>query len=144
MLQLKKELKQNTLKMRVQPTFRLREFGEAANINVDLDSRIPLFLADVQHLIMYSQLGPYSPYTPARWCQLDKFSKLVSTNVLIVENVSAYHFISNESLFPHLQDNCVHKLELINSNAYKTDFVKDLLMVPLTSKDTFVTYVVDD
>lgn len=119
--------------MRLQPTFRLRELGEAASITVDLENRIPIFLADIQHLIMYSQLGPYAPYTPARWCQLEKYTKLISTNVFIVENLSAYHFISNESYFPFLSSSYPHKLEVVNSNVYKADLVQDLLMVPLTS-----------
>lgn len=119
--------------MRLQPTFRLREFGEAANITVEMENRIPLFLADIQHLIMYSQLGPYAPYTPARWCQLEKYTKLISTNVLIIENLSAYDYISNENSFPCLSNNTQYKLEVVSPATYKTDFVKDLLMVPLTS-----------
>lgn len=140
--QLKKQLRETTLKMRNQPTFRLREFGDVANIQVELEDRIPLFLADVQHLIMYSQLGQFAPYTPARWCQLEKYSKLLITNVLIVENLSAYHYISNESYFPFLKENYNHKLEIVNPSAYKADFIKDLLMVPLTSK--YFLYDIDN
>lgn len=120
--------------MRAQPTFRLRDFGESASLSVEFDSRVPLFISDVQHLIMYSQIGHHSPYTPARWCQLDKYTRVIHTNVLIIENISAYNFISNESLFPFLSSNYTHKLEIVNSSAYKTDLVQDLLMVPLTSK----------
>lgn len=132
-IQLKKQLKETTLKMRQQPTFRLREFGEMASLTVEMENRVPLFVADVQHLIMYSQLGPFAPYTPARWCQLEKYTKLISTNVLIIENVSAYDYLSNENLFTFLKEKCNHVLEVVNSNSYKTDFIQDLLMVPLTS-----------
>lgn len=134
-LHLKKQLRETTQKMRLQPTFRLREFGEAASIAVEMDNRIPLFLTDIQHLLMYSQLGPHAPYTPARWCQLEKFTKLIHTNLLIIENLSAYDYLSNENSFQFLSNNTQYKLEIVNPNTYKTDSVKNLLMVPLTSKE---------
>lgn len=127
-------LRETTKKKRNLPQLRLRDIGENASLSVKLEERIPMFLSDFQHLIMYSQIGPHCPYSPARWCALDKFNKLQNTNVLIVENVSLYHFSSNENQFPFLSKMFDNKLEIITPNSYRSDIVQDLSMVPLTGK----------
>lgn len=127
-------LRETTKKKRNLPQLRLRDIGENASLSVTLDERVPMFLSDFQHLIMYSQIGPHCPYSPARWCALEKFSKLVHTNILIVENVSLYHFSSNENHFPFLSTTFDNKLEMITPNSYHSDIVKDLSMVPLTGR----------
>lgn len=131
-LQLKLLLREQTNKMKAEPKFRLREIGEAAAMDVNIEDRIPLFLSDVQHLLMFAQIGHHSPYSPARWCQLDKFTKLENTNVLIVENVSLYDYMSHESMFSFLNSKFSHKVEIITPGAYKGDIVQDLATVPLT------------
>ncbi|CAH0547861.1 unnamed protein product [Brassicogethes aeneus] len=129
--ELKKMLRNKTNRIRQQPCFRLRDMGENASVALDLELRMPLFLSDLQHLIMYSQIGPHSPYSPARWCALDKYNKLANFNLLIVENVSLYHFSAHESMFPNL-NNFTHQLEVVTPKAYMSDIVRDLSMVPLT------------
>lgn len=131
---LKKMLRENTKKKRNLPLLRLRDVGENASLSVKLDERIPMFLSDFQHLIMYSQIGPHCPYSPARWCALEKFNKLINTNILIVENVSLYHYTTNESQFPFLSSTFETKLEMITPTSYRSDIVQDLSMVPLTGK----------
>lgn len=131
---LKKMLRETSKKKLNQPNLKLRDIGENASLKVKLDERIPMFLSDFQHLIMYSQIGAHCPYSPARWCALDKYNKLINTNILIVENVSLYHYVSNESQFPFLSAKFENKLEMITPNAYRSDIVKDLSMVPLTGK----------
>ncbi|KAJ8958109.1 hypothetical protein NQ318_006038 [Aromia moschata] len=130
--ELKRMLRERTKKIRSVPQFRLRELGENASLKVDINDRIPMFLSDLQHLLMYSQIGVHSPYSPARWCALEKYNRLVNVNLLIVENISLYHFTSHESHFPFLSATFEHKLEIITPNSYKSDIVKDLSMVPLT------------
>lgn len=132
--ELKKLLREKTKKMREQPTFRLRELGDNASLSTEIDARIPLFMSDIQHLIMYSQIGVHSPYNPARWCQLDKYTKLTHTNVLIIENVSYYNYLSNESSFPFLTAAYKVKLEVVNPEAYKGNVVQDISMVPITGE----------
>lgn len=134
-------LRERTKKIRSLPQFRLRELGESASLNVDINDRIPMFLSDIQHLLMYSQIGVHSPYSPARWCALEKYNHLDNVNLLIVENMSLYQFASNENQFPFLSSKFQHKLEIITPSSYKSDIVKDLSMVPLTGKhflDLFV------
>lgn len=127
-------LREKTKHKRGQPQFRLRDFGDNASLKVNIDERVPLFLSDLQHLIMYSQLGVHSPYSPARWCALEKYTKLANTNVLIVENVSLYNYVTHESKMPFLSSTFDHKLEIMTSSSYHSDIVRDLLMVPLTGK----------
>lgn len=131
--ELKKMLRERTKKIRSLPQFRLRELGESASLNVNINDRIPMFLSDIQHLLMYSQIGVHSPYSPARWCALEKYNHLTNVNLLIVENMSLYNFSSNENHFPFLSSTFQHKLEIITPSSYKSDIVKDLSMVPLTA-----------
>ncbi|KAK5642708.1 hypothetical protein RI129_008875 [Pyrocoelia pectoralis] len=121
--------------MKPKAKLRLKEVGINASLDVNQKERVPLFLSDIQDLLLYSQLGSLSPATP-RWCQLDKYNQLVHTTVLIIENVSLYHFSSYESFFPYLSAKFCNKLELIPSPAYKIDIVQDLATLPLTVPQT--------
>lgn len=131
--ELKKMLRERSNKLRQSPNFHLRDMGEYASITVDLDDRMPLFLSDIQHLIMYSQIGVHSPYSPARWCSLEKYNRLTSVNVMVVENLSLYDFSSAQSQFPTL-NNFTHQLEVVTPKSYMSDVIKDLSMVPITGK----------
>lgn len=131
--ELKKMLREKTNKIKQAPKFRLREMGENATLKMDLESRCPLFLSDIQHLLMYSQVGVHSPYSPARWCQLEKYNRLSNVTVLIIENVSLYHYEGFESYFPFLSTNFDYKIEIISPFSYNSDFVKELSMVPLSA-----------
>lgn len=127
-------LREKTTQRRAQPKLKLREIGENASLKVIINDRVPMFLSDLQHLIMYSQIGVHSPYSPARWCALEKYNKLENTNLIIVENISLYHYISQESNFPFLSSTFDHKLEIITPASYRSDIVQDLSMVPLTGE----------
>jgi len=41
--------------------------GECASLAVKEEERTPLFLSDIQHLLMFSMLGHHAPYQPLRW-----------------------------------------------------------------------------
>ncbi|CAH1958805.1 unnamed protein product [Acanthoscelides obtectus] len=132
LIALKKVLREKTTRIKNQPNFKLRELGVNASLTTNINDRVPMFLSDLQHLIMYSQIGVHSPYSPARWCALDKYNRLTNTNLLVIENVSLYDFLNHESLLPFLSSTFDHKLEMITPASYKSDIVKDLSMVPLT------------
>ncbi|XP_066139000.1 RNA exonuclease 5 [Euwallacea fornicatus] len=132
-LELKRMLREKTTKIRQAPKFKLREMGKNATLEVPLDTRCPLFLSDVQHLLMYSQIGVHSPYSPSRWCNLEKYTNLSSVLLLILENVSLYHYEMFEHHFPFTKSNFDHKIEIISPFAYNNDFVKELSMVPVSA-----------
>ncbi|KAK9882941.1 hypothetical protein WA026_023869 [Henosepilachna vigintioctopunctata] len=130
---LKKQLREQTIKMRQHPNFRLRDIGDNASLKVDTENRIPLFLSDIQHLILYSQIGVHAPYSPARWCCLEKYNRLLNTNILIIENLSLYHYSSYENNFPFLSSKFQHELEVLAPPSYRGDIIKEISMVPITN-----------
>ncbi|KAL1500911.1 hypothetical protein ABEB36_006330 [Hypothenemus hampei] len=132
-IDLKKVLKERKNKILQVPKFQLRDMGEGATLKVSLDSRYPLFLSDIQHLILYSQIGVHSPYSPARWCSLEKYNKLDTVLLLIVENLSLYDYEAFESHFPFCSSTFDHKIEILSPFAYSDDIVKELSMVPLSA-----------
>lgn len=131
---LKQELRERKKVLKNIPRFRLKAVGENASLNSDInhENRIPIFLADVQHLLMYSLLGHNSPYSPARWCQLEKFNRISHTVVLVVEGLSWYHFSSYESTFTHITNYLEHRLEMVTPAAHGGSVVEELAAVPLT------------
>lgn len=80
---LKEELRKRKKKLQAIPRLTLKAVGENATLDVkNVGKRIPIFLSDVQHLLLYSLLGHHSPYLPARWCQLEKYNKVMLANVI--------------------------------------------------------------
>ena len=52
-----------------QPKFSLKSVGENALLSVEKDRRIPLFMSDLQSLMLYSTVGGKTPYYPDRCVQ---------------------------------------------------------------------------
>lgn len=127
---LKKELNARKNANRNAPRLRLREYGEKASLAVDHENRTPIFFTDVQHLLMNALIGHGSPCTPERWCWLEKPLKLTHCVTVIVEGMSLYHFISNESIFKETNTIFDTKLEVIMPN---NSTLKELAFVPLTN-----------
>lgn len=67
------------------PKIRLKMMGEFAELTVHPNDRTPIFLTDVQHLVMSSVLGGSSPCMPYRWCHVERSSKVSHVVVLLVE-----------------------------------------------------------
>lgn len=61
---LRAELRERKKMLTKLPLFRLRTEGERASIDVNENERTPLFLSDVQHLLLYSLIGTQAPYSP--------------------------------------------------------------------------------
>ena len=79
---LKEELRKRKKRLQAIPRLTLKAVGENATLDVgNLGKRIPIFLSDIQHLLLYSLLGHHSPYLPARWCKLEKYNKVILANV---------------------------------------------------------------
>ncbi|XP_012220139.1 RNA exonuclease 5 [Linepithema humile] len=130
---LKEELRKRKKKLQAIPRLTLKAVGENATLDIaKIGKRIPIFLSDVQHLLLYSLLGHHSPYLPARWCQLEKYNKVSHTVVFVVEGLSAYHFTAYESMFPHIVKNLNHRLEVVTPTVYGASITEELAAVPLT------------
>ncbi|KAL0108511.1 hypothetical protein PUN28_015210 [Cardiocondyla obscurior] len=130
---LKQELRKRKKRLQAIPRLTLKAVGENATLNVqNIGKRIPIFLSDIQHLLLYSLLGHHSPYLPARWCQLEKYNKISHTVVFVLEGLSSYHYVAYENLFPHIANNLKHRLEVITPAVYGASITEELAAVPLT------------
>ena len=52
-----------------QPKFSLKSVGENALLSVEKERRIPLFMSDLQSLMLYCTVGGKTPYYPDRCVQ---------------------------------------------------------------------------
>ncbi|KAK2588916.1 hypothetical protein KPH14_001773 [Odynerus spinipes] len=131
---LKQELRDRKKVLKAIPRLHLKPVGKNASLNTNTKStdRIPLFLSDIQHLLLYSLLGHHSPYLPARWCHLEKYNKISHTVVFVVEGLSLYHFMAYESIFSHITNNLEFHLEVMTAAAYGGSVIEELAAVPLT------------
>ncbi|XP_071574836.1 uncharacterized protein Rexo5 isoform X1 [Temnothorax nylanderi] len=130
---LKEELRKRKKRLQAIPRLTLKAVGENATLDIrNMEKRIPIFLSDIQHLLLYSLLGHHSPYLPARWCQLEKYNKISHTVVFVLEGLSSYHYVAYESMFPHIVSNLKHRLEVITPTVYGASITEELAAVPLT------------
>ncbi|PNF35208.1 hypothetical protein B7P43_G06862 [Cryptotermes secundus] len=130
--QLKRQLQERKKHLKYIPRFRLKGMGNCASLTVKEEERTPLFLSDVQHLLMYSMLGHHSPYQPSRWCQLEKYNHVSHRVVLLIEGLSLYDFQAHESQFPAITDIFKDRVEVITPPVYNGSLVEELAAVPLT------------
>lgn len=131
-VQLKKELADRKKILKNTPRLRLKLQGDKASLSVPNQERTPIFLTDIQHLLMAALLGQGSPYTPWRWCHLEKGSKLSHTVVLVVEGLSLYHFSSHENIFQEATKIFENRLEIVMPPSNEGRIIEELVAVPLT------------
>lgn len=70
---------------RSKPKIRLKLMGDCAMLSNHTDNRTPIFLTDIQHLVMATVLGSGSPCSPHRWCHIERSAKVPHVVVLVVE-----------------------------------------------------------
>jgi len=107
------ELRRRKRELESIPAVNLRDMGRRAHLEIPQDERTPIFLADIQHLLMTALIGKKSPCTPDRWCFAEKFQSLSHSVVLILEGLSLYHYLSNESKFQATNRIFQTKLEMV-------------------------------
>lgn len=132
-VQLKKELGDRKKILKNTPRLRLKLQGDKANLINSNAERTPIFLTDIQHLLMAALLGTGSPYTPWRWCHLEKAGKLSHTVVLVVEGLSLYHFSSYERIFEGTTKIFENRLEIVMPPSSEGRIIEELIAVPLTN-----------
>lgn len=111
--ELKRELNAKKRELKNAPKLRLKLFGDSASLSLSPNIRTPIFLTDIQHLIMYILFGGSSPCVPSRWCHLEKASKVSHTVVIAIDGLSLHHFSSYESMFEKSSRIFEHKLEIV-------------------------------
>lgn len=107
------ELRRRKRELESIPAVNLRDMGRRAHLEIPQDERTPIFLTDIQHLLMSALIGKKSPCVPDRWCSAEKFQSLSHSVVLILEGLSLYHYLSHESLFQATNRIFETKLEMV-------------------------------
>lgn len=131
--ELKRELNQKKRELKYSPKFRLKLFGDSASLSISPNIRTPIFLTDIQHLIMYVLFGSSSPCIPSRWCHLEKASKISHTVVVTIDGLSMHHFSSYESHFENSSKIFKNKLEVIMpSGVTGNKILNEIITAPLT------------
>lgn len=130
--QLKKELAQRKNALMNVPKLRLKFFGERASMVLNSKKRQPLLFEDIQYLLMSALLGSSSPFKPDRFCVLEKPNRITHTVVLVIEGMTSYNFMANESLFVKTKGIFEHQLEVQLPKYEKNKIIQALSYVPLT------------
>ncbi|KAJ9594990.1 hypothetical protein L9F63_013712 [Diploptera punctata] len=130
--ELKRALREKKSHLSYIPRFHLKDMGFNACIKEEEDDRTPLFISDIQHLLMYALMGFHSPYVPSRWCHIEKNSRISHTVVFVIEGISLYDYQSHESLCTNMKEVFTNKLEVITSVSYNNSLIQELAAVPLT------------
>ena len=129
---LKNELQLRKNALNNVPKFRLKFFGDKARLLNSTKTRQPLMFEDIQYLLMSALLGSSSPFKPDRWCVLEKPNKITHTVILVIEGLTSYNFIANESLFVKTKGIFEDQLEVILPKSHKCKLIEELSYVPLT------------
>lgn len=130
----KQELSRKRRERNIIPKIRLKLFGESASLGIGAEIRTPLFLTDIQHLVMFTLFGSSTPCVPSRWCHIEKASKISHTVVLVIDGLSLFHFSSYESLFEKCSTIFQTKLEVVTPSSDSGEHViNELITVPCTA-----------
>lgn len=89
-------------------------------------------LDDIQYLLMSALLGSSSPFKPDRWCVLEKANKVSHTVILVIEGLTSYSFMANESLFVETRSIFEHQMEVLLPKYERNRIIEELSCVPLT------------
>lgn len=130
--QLKHEFKERRSRSKCVPSFRLKTIGELASLSMKQGTRSPIFVHDIQHILMYALLGQQAPVWPSRWCNLERHSRLSHIVVFLVEGISLYDFSSHCSSFEFINSTLENQVEVVMPDSYNGSLVEELISVPLT------------
>ncbi|XP_022215362.2 small RNA degrading nuclease 5 [Drosophila obscura] len=127
------DLRRRKRRLQDVPALRLREMGQRALLETPQDARTPIFLSDIQNLLMSGMIGQKSPCRPDRWCSIEKWVSLSHSVVVILEGLSLYHYLSNESQFEATNRIFNTKLELMLPQQGEGLIIDEIAQIPLTS-----------
>lgn len=124
-------LKESYNKYKKRPTLSLKEPGLQARLDVPTCDRVPLFLSDIQALILATILKCDSPVVP-RWYKLIKSGHLSSVRILFIEGAGlSDHLLANEKLTVVGGSSFPIPFEVVMPSAYCGNLVEELCAVPL-------------
>jgi len=127
---LKKRLRERKKAMSCLPLFRLKAVGKEAG--VWLEKRVPLFMTDIQHLLLYCMVGDRAPFQPYRWCTMAKWNRLSNMIILVMEGVGIDDFKKMEKSRGWMEKHLPDMVEVVSPSSYHSSVVEELSMLPLS------------
>ncbi|KAK6645582.1 hypothetical protein RUM43_001859 [Polyplax serrata] len=127
--QLKRQLRERKKFFKCIPRIILKESGERASLETCISDRIPLFLSDIQDLVVFSQTE-HTYYKP-RWCTFEKANRLSKCVILVVDGFSCLDLNVNETSLSLLKNESFTKVEILMPAAYDGNLIEELSTVPL-------------
>ncbi|KAH3864150.1 RNA exonuclease 5-like [Dreissena polymorpha] len=104
--------------------------------------RPPLFMSDVQHLLMFAVLQEYSSFKP-RWCRLLRVGKITKVVAVVLDSLSAQEYERFPGSLPTLHQAFDIQADIIAPVQYASSVREDIMNVPirLTSQADVVQLV---
>ncbi|CAC5366692.1 REX1 [Mytilus coruscus] len=94
----------------------------------------PLFLLDLQHLLLYAAQGNVSTYKP-RWCKLLRVGKVTSVVVIVLDSVSSFEYETYPDCFTRLKTQFDMSADMISPEQYGSTVSEDLFNVPMSNRE---------
>ena len=128
--ELRRRLRERKKALACIPLFRLKAVGQEAS--VDREKRVPLFMTDIQHLLLFCMVGDRAPYQPYRWCTMSKWNRLSNMVMLVLEGVGIDNYSNYEKSAGWMRKHVPDLVEVISPSSYHSSVVEELSMLPLT------------
>ena len=128
--ELRRRLRERKKALACIPLFRLKAVGQEAS--VDREKRVPLFMTDIQHLLLFCMVGDRAPYQPYRWCTMSKWNRLSNMVMLVLEGVGIENYSNYEKSAGWMRKHVPDLVEVISPSSYHSSVVEELSMLPLT------------
>lgn len=91
----------------------------------------PLFMADVQHLLLYAMQGIQASIKP-RWCRLLRVGKVSKVVAVVLDSVSSDEFKKFPESLPTLEQAFDLHVEMVSPLLYGSSVREDIMNVPLS------------
>lgn len=92
----------------------------------------PIFLQDVQHLLLCSLIGDLAPYKP-RWCKLVRWYKISHVVALVVEGASVKNYVEHKPELVRMAQIFDTIVEVLPPAQYNCSVAEELLCVALSA-----------
>jgi len=132
-IQLKQRLRERKKMLKCLPLFRLKSVGQEALINLKRESRVPLFMSDIQALLTYCICGDRAPYYPHRWCTMEKWNRLSNIVCVVVEGLGVNQLEEHKEELGWMHEK-LEMMEVISPACYDSHVANDLALIPISAR----------
>ena len=75
------------------PDFDLKTVGHNASVDMHDDFKAPLFIKDIQHLLLYALMGTKAPVEPSRFELYTVENQITDSSGIKILNLSSRHTV---------------------------------------------------